>query len=134
MRYREKKSSEQGIDISPLIDMVFILLIFFMVSTTFVKDLKVDIDRPSAGSSQKASTKALRVHITRGGDVLVDGQSVRPWMVQSRVRDHLKTMTQKIVLVITDRRTSAEQLIQVIDHCRMAGAADVGVATEKEAG
>jgi biopolymer transport protein ExbD len=55
-------------------------------------------------------------------------------MIQSRVRDHLKTMTHKIVLVITDRRTSAEQLIQVVDHCRLAGAADVGVATEKEAG
>ena len=134
LRYRKKESDEQGIDISPLIDMVFILLIFFMVSTTFVKDMKVDIERPSANSSTNASTKSLRVHLTHGGDVLVDGQPVRPWMVQSRVRDHLKSATSKTVLVITDRRASADQLVHVVDQCRLAGASDVGVATEKEAG
>ena len=48
MRYREKKDSIQDINISPLIDMVFILLIFFMVSTTFVKDMKLDLNRPAA--------------------------------------------------------------------------------------
>ena len=51
MRYREKKEDMQDINISPLIDMVFILLIFFMVSTTFVKDMKLDLDRPAASSS-----------------------------------------------------------------------------------
>ena len=61
MRYTQRKSEDRGIDISPLIDMVFILLIFFMVSTTFVKDMKVDIDRPQASSATTASTKAVRL-------------------------------------------------------------------------
>ncbi|MCZ7581974.1 MAG: biopolymer transporter ExbD [Deltaproteobacteria bacterium] len=125
---------EQGIDISPLIDMVFILLIFFMVSTTFVKDLKLDLERPTANSSERASSKALRVHIAGSGELFVDGQPVRPWMLESRVRDHIKTAANKAVLVVTDRRVASERLIEVVDQCRLAGAADVGVATEKEAG
>lgn len=132
-RLRNKNESEGSIDISPLIDMVFILLIFFMVSTTFVKDMKIDIERPGASSAERASTKALRVNIDAGGNIYIDGNPVRPWMVQSRVRDFMESGA-KQVLVITDRRVAAERLVEVVDQCRLAGAEDVGVATEKEAG
>ncbi len=71
MRYRERKDDIQAIDISPLIDMVFILLIFFMVSTTFVKDMKLDLDRPAASSATTASTKALRLYIDSNGDTFL---------------------------------------------------------------
>ncbi|MGD8860991.1 MAG: biopolymer transporter ExbD [Myxococcales bacterium] len=133
-RQLRKTSGKQDIDISPLIDMVFILLIFFMVTTTFVKDMKVELERPGAASASRASSKSLRVAIDSSGNVFVDGTGVRPWMVQSRVRDFLKSSTSKSVLVITDRRVPAERLVEVVDQCRLAGAADVGVATEKEAG
>ncbi|MCB9476169.1 MAG: biopolymer transporter ExbD [Deltaproteobacteria bacterium] len=133
-RWRIRRTGDQGIDISPLIDMVFILLIFFMVSTTFVKDLKLELERPQANSATRASSKSLRVHIDRGGEIYIDGQAVRPWVVQQRVSDFLKTSTSKSVLVVTDRTVPSERLIEVVDHCRLAGATDVGVATEKEAG
>ena len=77
MRLRKKESAVQDIDISPLIDMVFILLIFFMVSTTFVKDMKLDIDRPQASSQTAASTKSIRVYIDNTGDVYLNGDPVR---------------------------------------------------------
>ena len=134
MRHRRKTAAKQDIDISPLIDMVFILLIFFMVSTTFVKDMKVELERPGAASASRASSKALRVAIDNGGNIYIVGNAVRPWMVQSRVRDFLKGASSKSVLVITDRRVPAERLVEVVDQCRLAGASDVGVATEKEAG
>ncbi len=132
LRPRKKRSGD--IDISPLIDVVFILLIFFMVSTTFVKDAQVDIERPSARSGTKASTKAMRIHLDREGQVYVDDTPVKPWMVQSRVRDHLRDGVDGTVLVIADRRVQAEKLIEVVDQCRLAGAADVGVVTDAEAG
>ena len=56
MMRRPKSEERQDLDISPLIDMVFILLIFFMVTTTFVKDMKLDLERPSAQSASRAST------------------------------------------------------------------------------
>jgi biopolymer transport protein ExbD len=125
---------ESGIDMSPLIDMVFILLIFFMVSTTFVKDLQIDLERPKASSATRASTKAIRVHVDRQGAVYVDGLTVKTWMLQSRVRELLQAAPRRPVLVVTDRLVAAEKLIEVVDQCRLAGAKDVGVASEQEAG
>ncbi len=134
MRYRESKETVQDLNISPLIDMVFILLIFFMVSTTFVKDMKLDLDRPSASSATTASTKAIRLYIDNAGEVYMDGESIRVWVIQSRLRDLLKTKTQKSVLVVTDENVPSGKLVEVVDQARLAGATDVGVATEKEVG
>lgn len=134
MRYREKKDDLQAIDITPMIDMVFILLIFFMVSTTFVKDMKLDLDRPAGSSAVTASTKAVRLYIDSNGDTYMDGEPVQVWVIQSRLRDQLKTMTAKAVLVVTDVGVPAGRLVEVVDQARLAGATDVGVATVEEAG
>jgi biopolymer transport protein ExbD len=134
VRYREKKDSIQAIDIAPLIDIVFILLIFFMVSTTFVKDMKLDLNRPAASSAVAASTKAIRLYVDSSGDTYLDGEPVQIWVIQSRLRDQLKTMTSKSVLVITDDGVPAGRLVEVVDQARLAGATDVGVATVEEAG
>lgn len=134
MRLRRKPAPEQQIDISPLIDMVFILLIFFMVSTTFVKDMKLELERPGAASASRASTKAIRVYIDAGANVYLDGNPVRAWMLQSRIRELLRGGAGGSVLVIVDRRVPSERLLEVVDQCRLGGASDVGVATEKEAG
>ncbi len=134
MRRRFRSDQQQHIDISPLIDMVFILLIFFMVSSTFVKDMDVDIERPAAASAEPSSTKALRVYVDARGQAYVDGQPVRTWMIQSRLRDRLATMSDKSVLVVADSRVPAGKLVEVVDQCRLAGAKGVAVATEKEAG
>ena len=129
---RRRRSAKPEVDISPLIDVVFILLIFFMVTTTFVKDAAVDIERPGASSGQPASTKALRVLIDRTGALYVGDTQVKPWMLQSRVREFLRDGADGAVLVVVDRRVAAERLIEVVDQCRLAGATDVGVVTDAE--
>jgi biopolymer transport protein ExbD len=134
MRYREKKSTEAVIDMTPMIDMVFILLIFFMVSTTFVKDMQIDIERPGAATQTVSSTKAVRLYIDQAGEVYLDGQPVRVWVIASRVRDLLAGQTSKSVLVVTDEGVPAGRLVEVVDQARQAGAEDVGVATRSEAG
>jgi biopolymer transport protein ExbD len=134
MRYRERANTEQNVDISPLIDMVFILLIFFMVSTTFVKDMKLDLDRPSASTAEQASTKAIRLYIDNSGDTFLDGQPIRVWVIQSKLRDMLQGAASQSVLVVTDSNVPASKLVEVVDQARRAGAADVGVATVEEAG
>ena len=134
LRRRPDKSSDVNVDLTPMIDMTFILLIFFMVSTTFVKDMKLDINRPGAQTQVVASTKAVRLYIDKQGETYMDGEPVREWVIQSRVRDQLKGMTQKSVLVVTDDSVPADKLIRVVDAARMAGAEDVGVATVLEAG
>jgi biopolymer transport protein ExbD len=134
LRRRTAKSNETGVDLTPMIDMTFILLIFFMVSTTFVKDMKLDINRPGAQTQSVASTKAVRLYIDKQGETYLDGEPIRTWVIQSRVRDMLKGMTQKSVLVVADSSVPSQKLIEVIDQARLAGAEDVGVATVAEAG
>ncbi len=134
MKRLRRKSVSSDIDISPLIDMVFILLIFFMVSTTFVKDAKVELKRPSASSASSASTKSLRVAIDRQGALYLDGDPVKVWILQSKLRDSFRGGADKTVLVVADRRVAIERLVEVVDQCRLAGAADVAVATDKEWG
>ena len=134
IRRRPRAANEATVDLTPMIDMTFILLIFFMVSTTFVKDMKLDINRPAAQTQQVASTKAVRLFIDRQGETYLDGEPIREWVIQSRVRDQLRGMTQKSVLVVTDDQVPAQKLIRVVDAARLAGAEDVGVATVAEAG
>ncbi len=134
MRFKKKNQDVDSIDVSPLIDMVFILLIFFMVTTTFVKDMKLDLDRPSAASASMASTKVIRVYIDNSGEVYIDNQPIKIWAIQSKLRDLLRTSVDKSVLVITDSNIPVSNLIDVIDECRMSGAKDVAVSTTKEMG
>ncbi|MBU0720814.1 biopolymer transporter ExbD [bacterium] len=132
MRFRRKKDEISDVDMSPLIDMVFILLIFFMVSSTFVKDMKLDLERPGASSASKASSKVIRVYIDNQAEVYVDNQPVKLWAVQSKLREMLRASTNKSVLVITDNSIAVEKLIELVDQCRLSGAKDVAVATKKE--
>ncbi len=135
MKFVQKKNPmQEGVDVSPLIDMVFILLIFFMVSTTFIKDMQIDLNRPGASSSTPASTKSIRVFIDNSEKIYVDGQEVRPWVLQSKIREMVSKQSTKSILVVTDKKVSADKLVDVVDQCRLAGVKDIGVATEAEVG
>lgn len=127
-------NEEASIDMSPLIDMVFILLIFFMVSTTFVKDMKLDLSRPGASSAKAASSKSLRVYIDRYQNIFLNNQQVQAWTLQGKIRDELKKMDDTSLLVITDEKVQVDRVIEVIDQARLAGVSDIGVATSKEGG
>ncbi len=126
--------SDPHIDVVPLIDCILVLLIFFMVTTTFAKDAELQIERPGAQSASPANTRALRVFIDRTAAVYIDETPVRPWMVQSRVRDALSRSGEKTVLVVSDRRVTAEKLVEVVDQCRLGGAREIGVVTDAEDG
>ena len=108
LRHRKKQASD--IDVSPLIDMVFILLIFFMVSTTFVKDMEVELNRPGAASAKPSSSKSIRVFIDNQEKIFVDGQQVRSWVLQGKIRDLTQNKKSPSILVVTDKKVTADRL------------------------
>ncbi len=132
--FRKAGNSRQTgeVNMAPLIDMTFILLIFFMVSTTFVRDAQVDIERPGAASGVQSDQRVLRVTIDARGEIYVDTRPVKPWMVQSAVREQLSHNPIKTVLAVVDRRVNTGKLIEVVDQCRLGGAEEVGVAIDQE--
>ena len=128
----EQDDVQDQIDLSPLIDMVFILLIFFMVTTTFVKDMQVDLERPGASSAQMSSEKSLRITIDQDKKIYFNSSEVELWAVQGLVRDALKSKSSKDILVISDLNVTTKDLVDLIDELKLAGAGSVGVATQNE--
>ena len=124
-------AKERDIDIAPLIDIVFILLIFFMVTTTFARDREIDLQRPSAQSGALADNHALRITVDRTGRIRADGERIHPWMLQARLRGLLDGRPSRQVLVVADRGLDTGRLVEVVDGCRLAGASDVAVAVEE---
>jgi biopolymer transport protein ExbD len=79
---RRRGGEDREINIAPLIDMVFILLIFFMVTTTFTRDHQIDVSRPQAHHAAPAAADALRVGIALDGRISLDGERLYPWMIR----------------------------------------------------
>ena len=117
-------------NVAPLIDIVFILLIFFVVTTTFSKELGVDVERPSAGSASEQPPNVVRVAVGRGGEVAVDGRPTSFWRLGAEVEDVLSVSSEKSVLLVADQSVEAKMLVEVMDICRQVGASKIAVAVE----
>ncbi|ARN57241.1 ExbD/TolR family protein [Sedimentisphaera salicampi] len=135
-RFRQVSSdegSEQGIDISPLMDCVFILLIFFIVTTTFVEETGVEVDKPQAASSVKLEKNSILIALTDKGEVVYGGREIGISGVQPLV----KRMLQKEdipVIIQSDANSQSGLLVRIIDEAKLAGAEKVSVATRKNQG
>ncbi len=123
-------SSDSQIDISPLIDCVFILLIFFIVTTTFVEETGVEVDKPTAASAQRLEKDSILIAVTKGGAVVYGGQEIGISGVQPLVR----RMTQKEdvpVIVQVDEGAQAGLFVRVIDEAKLGGAKKVSVSAKR---
>jgi biopolymer transport protein ExbD len=132
-RFREmttEENSEAGIDIAPLIDCVFILLIFFIVTTTFVEETGVEVDKPQAASSVRLEKTSILLALTEKGEVVYGGREIGI----SGVRQLVKRMLAKEdipVIIQADAAAPSGLLVRIIDEAKLAGAAKVSVAARK---
>ena len=127
------EGSEGGIDMSPMIDCVFILLIFFIVTTTFVEETGVQVDKPQAASSVRLEKTSILVALTAKGEVVYGGREIGVAGVQPLV----KRMLQKEdvpVIVQADAAAPSGLLVRIIDEAKLAGAIKVSVATAAKKG
>ncbi len=135
-RFREtlgEETQEGGIDISPLMDCVFILLIFFIVTTTFVEETGVEVDRPQAASSQRLEKTSILIAVTPKGEVVYANREIGVSGVQPLV----KRMIQKEnipVIIQVDGAAHSGVLVRVIEEAKLAGATKVSIATRKMKG
>ena len=135
MNFGTRKRDEVEINLTPLIDVVFLLLIFFMVSTRFVSDSRIEVELPYSGQGDSVSeTRWLEVVIEANGDVSLNGKSVgRPdsRAMQGIFVDLLKGADMEFVLTIrADGRANYQTVIDVVDAARTAGVQKVGFVTQ----
>jgi len=121
-----------SLDMTPLIDVVFILLLFFLVTTTFVKDIGIDVNRPSASLGKTLDSESVRVGIAASGGIYIDGQRHDLAGVREAVATALSRNADVGVVVVPDERVPAGRLIGVMDTVKVAGATNVAVATRRK--
>jgi len=130
---QDSDDSGAGIDISPLIDCIFILLLFFIVTTTFVEETGVEVDKPQAASSAKLDKNSLLLAITAAGEVVYGGSDIGVGGVRSLVKRMIEKEDIPVILQ-TDQAVPAGLLVRVIDETKLAGATRVNLATRPKGG
>jgi len=122
-----KKGEE--INMSPLIDMVFILLIFFIVTTVFVEETGVDVNKPQAASATDLDKNSILIAITENGNVVYGGKEIGISGVRPVIR-RLYQSEKMPVIIQADRKSITDTVVRVIDEAKLAGAVSVSLATE----
>lgn len=130
-RHSTAADSASTVDISPLIDVVFLLLIFFIVTTVFVKETGIEVSKPRAASSEDLEKKAILLAVTAEGRVWHGGREIGMDGVRAVVAAMLEEDSASPVIVRADARAATESTVRVIDAAKLAGAASVSLATEK---
>ena len=118
-----------AIELTPLIDMVFIILIFFIVSTSFVRETGIDIERPESSLSQNISGSFVLITIADTGSVYLGDQRIEA-AADSLIAQALDTQSLKHVVIQADRSVPLHVFTTVQDSCYRAGAERVDLATE----
>lgn len=128
-RFGEPASDDPSeINISPLIDVVFILLIFFIVTTVFVEETGVEINKPRAATQKDLEKNSILIGVTPGGQVFYGGREIGVAGVRSTVSRLLKQDTVPVIIQ-ADRDTPTESTVQVLDEAKLGGAQQVFVST-----
>jgi biopolymer transport protein ExbD len=136
-RFREAMNDEDGdgagIDLSPLIDCVFILLIFFIVTTTFVEETGVEVDKPQAASAVQLEKTSIMIALTAKGEVVYDKRDIGIGQVRATVRRLLQKEDDIPVIIQADTTAPTGMLVRVIDEAKLGGAQKINLATAKPA-
>ena len=119
------------INISPLIDVVFLLLIFFVVATVFVQETGVDVQKPRAASAHNLDRKSILFALTREGDVVYGGRRIGLNGVRGVVTQLLQGEDRPVSRV-GDENANVGVLVDLIDECKLAGASQVSIAAQRE--
>lgn len=127
---RQKGSSE--INITPMIDVVFILLIFFLVTTSFVKETGVDVNRPSAQSAERQERGNILIAITDNGEIWIENRLVDIRAVRANVERMLAENPEAAAIVTADKESRTGLLVEVVDQARLAGIGNVSIAAIKK--
>ncbi len=130
--YKSNGNNQTDINISPLIDMVFILLIFFIVTTSFVKETGITVEKPSAATAEQLKNQSIMIGITASGEVFHNGKKTNLLSLRAIVKRELVGQADKPVIIIADEDSRNSTLVDVIDECKLAGAKKISLASEKE--
>jgi biopolymer transport protein ExbD len=131
---RRSRRSTAELNMAPLIDMVFILLIFFLVTTSFVKETGIDVNRPTAATAVSKTKATILIAIDPQNRIFMDHREIDVRAVRANMERALAENPDGAVVVVADNASSTGTAIMVMDGCRLAGAKNVSLAARPPAG
>ena len=123
-------AEEEELNLTPMLDVVFILLIFFIVTANFIKEPGLEVNRPDAETSTIQENAAILIAIVNNDDIWIDGRRVDVRQVKANVTKLLADNPQGSVVIQADEQASADAIIKVLDQTRDAEDNDISKASE----
>lgn len=125
---------ETELDMTPMLDIVFIMLIFFIVTTSFVKESGVTVNSPQAETASQQENANIFIAITATGEVWIDSRPVDPRSVRAIVARLHADNPEGSVIIQSDEEASTRMLVDVMDQVRLAGVEAIAIAADKKTG
>ena len=123
---------EAAIDMTPMLDVVFIMLIFFIVTASFVKEAGIDVNRPEAATAVKKDRANILIAISDKGEIWINKRRIDVRAVQANIERLHAENPQGSVVIQADKKATTETLIKVMDASRAAGVYDVSIAAQEQ--
>ena len=131
MRKRRMRDVEESeVNLTPMLDVVFIMLIFFIVTASFVKESGIDVNRPDAATAEKKTRGNILVAISQNNQIWVDKRQVDPRALRANIERLHAENPQGAVVIQADKESKNGLLVQVMDAARLAGVFNVSIAAE----
>lgn len=134
MRYShtEQDSSAANVNLTPLIDVVFILLIFFLVTASFTKEAGIEVNRPTAQTAVRQERGNLIIAISKDGEIWIDNQKVDIRTIRAHIEQLHAQNPEGTVIILADRDTRTGATVEVLDQVRLAGVTNVALAADQK--
>ena len=132
MSFLRKSSEEPRIDLTPMVDVVFLLLIFFMISTTFVESPGISIKLPEASSqSIEREPKEIKVYLSREGEIYYQDRKISVADYKKLLAEHQDNAENTTILLLADQESRHGKVVTLMDLARDAGFVKLAIATEQ---
>ena len=128
---KKRTRRESFIDISPMMDMVFILLIFFIVTSTFTRETGIDATKPKASSAKELAKESILIGITRQGTVHINETQVNLSSLQTILKQMMAESPDRPVIIVSDRDAPSGAIVDVLDECNIAKVRKVSISAEE---
>jgi len=135
MKRRSKRKKEDNeINLTPMLDVTFIMLIFFIVTASFVKESGIDVNRPGAATAERKERGNILVAISENGEIWIDKRQVDLRAVRANIERLRAENPEGSVIIQADQNSKNGLLVKVMDAARLAGVSDVSIAATVEEG
>lgn len=130
-KLQHNMDDNEEINMTPMLDVVFILLIFFIVTASFVKEAGIEVNRPEAATAVKKERANILVAISDKGEIWINKRHVDVRAVQANIERLKAENPQGTVVIQADKKATTDILIKVMDSARAAGVFDVSIAAQE---